>query len=198
MTKWPPIKPQVDPVTARTPEDIRNELLVLRAQAGEEAALRELVELWHDKLKRHAWFQVHSVEAAADIVQEAWVAIFRGLRRLKDPSSFRAWAHQIVRRRAADWIRAETRRRKGQQLNEAVEPIELVAPANDERIEKLKRAMEQLPAELKQPVEMLYGKQLTISEIAIRLSLPEGTVKHRLYRARQKLRQHLSGGKENE
>jgi RNA polymerase sigma-70 factor (ECF subfamily) len=80
----------------RDPEDIHDEWLVLRCQEGDAAALTELVERWQPRLWRQAMRLTDNSDAAGDVVQQAWVAIIRGLGRLSDAACFRRWAYQIV------------------------------------------------------------------------------------------------------
>src|SRR5512145_1583590 len=89
----------------RSPDDIQDELLVLRCQGGESEALHKLVSRWHPRLRRLAERRTADPEAAKDLVQDAWLAIVRGLRRLDDPSRFRVWAYRIVTNKCADWVR---------------------------------------------------------------------------------------------
>ena len=107
----------------RNADDILNELLVIRAQRGDESALQLLVRRWHPKLMLHARKLTEREDVAADVVQEGWVAIFRGLHRLKDPATFLGWIYQIVHNKSIDWIRSQTRdgiAAKPQSLDEQV------------------------------------------------------------------------------
>ena len=75
-------------------ERITNELLVLRCQEGDVAAFEQLVERWQERLWRHAWRLTGDENAAWDALQEAWIGISRGLRRLAEPAAFPGWAYQ--------------------------------------------------------------------------------------------------------
>lgn len=61
----------------RTPEQIRDELLVLRAQDGDRDALTELASRWQERLLRHATRLTGRADAAADVVQESWLAMVK-------------------------------------------------------------------------------------------------------------------------
>lgn len=93
----------------RFAERVINELLVLEAQSGDEKALSALVNRWQRPLLRHALQLTGHGDAAADVVQETWLAIARGLGRLDDPACFAHWALQILSRKAADWVRQRQR-----------------------------------------------------------------------------------------
>lgn len=76
-------------------EQILDELLVLRCQAGDRAALDLLVERWNPRLLRLARRLTQS-DDADEVVQEAWLAIVRGVARLQDPALFPSWALRIA------------------------------------------------------------------------------------------------------
>jgi RNA polymerase sigma-70 factor (ECF subfamily) len=122
--------------------------------------------------------------------QEAWVAIVRNLRHLRDPATFHPWALRIVHGKSIDWIRRTSRRRAGAQaLAEetppaadelAVEPAASSKPLMDlRRVSPVQRAL----------LSMFYFEELTTREIAEALAIPEGTVKSRLFHLRKQLKE---------
>jgi RNA polymerase sigma-70 factor (ECF subfamily) len=179
----------------RTPDDIHDEWLVFRCQEGDEAALGELVERWQPRLLRHAMRLTGTADAAADVVQTAWIAIIRGLGGLNDPACFRRWAYRIVGFKAADWIRARQRDRAHAGLL-ASEPNDLEVSdgqpqtAQDD-IAMLRAAMQKLSPQQRTIVSMFYHEEMPLAEIAQALELPLGTVKSRLHYARLALKQIL-------
>ncbi len=74
----------------RSTEQLVDELLVMRCQDGDAAAMDALVGRWHERLLRHACRLTGSLEAAREAVQDAWLGIVRGLRRLDDAGDVRA------------------------------------------------------------------------------------------------------------
>ena len=184
----------------RTPEDILDELLVLRVQDGEGEALEALTARWQERLMRHALHLTADRDAAADVVQEAWLAAIRGIRRLHDPASFRGWVFRILSNKAADWVRQRSRDRGGRRSSaESGEPaagqhdpdIEGDALSRAERIEALRRAVRGLPAEHRAVVSLHYGEGLSVGEIGRALDIPPGTVKSRLHHARERLKRMI-------
>jgi RNA polymerase sigma-70 factor (ECF subfamily) len=176
-------------------EEVLDELLVLRCQAGDRWAAERLAQRWHPRLLRHAWRLTGEAEAAADAVQEAWVAIVRGLGRLDDTARFRAWAYRITGNKCRDWIR---RRRRTRRVRErlAREPrpraVEEEPAASEERAERrLARALEALPAERRALLAMFYSEGLSVREISAALDIAVGTVKSRLFHGRRDLRRCL-------
>ena len=179
----------------RTPDDIRDEWLVLRCQTGDTAALAELVDRWHPRLLRHAQRLTGLPDAAGDVVQAVWVAILRGLSQLDDPACFRRWVYQIATHKCADWVRERQRERIGS-VPLAAEPIDeksKVEPSSDETA-MLRKALKQLPPDHRTILSMFYLDDMPLAEIADSLSLPMGTVKSRLHYARLKLKENLERG----
>jgi RNA polymerase sigma-70 factor (ECF subfamily) len=180
----------------RTPDDIRDEWLVLRCQTGDTAALAELVERWHPRLLRHAQRLTGLPDAAGDVVQSVWVAILGSLKHLDDPACFRRWAYQIATHKCADWVRE----RQGDRVSSIPLAAELIEEkSTDERsqddIAMLSGALKQLPPDHKAILSMFYLDDMPLAEIAESLSLPMGTVKSRLHYARLKLKKYLERGK---
>jgi RNA polymerase sigma-70 factor (ECF subfamily) len=91
----------------RTSEQIIDEILVIDCQAGSARALDALVSRWHRRLWQHAYRLVGDTDAAWDVTQQSWLAIIKGLRKLREPSYFKAWAYRITTSKAVDWIRKD-------------------------------------------------------------------------------------------
>jgi RNA polymerase sigma factor (sigma-70 family) len=170
---------------------IEDELLVLEAQAGDRTAFDTLVGRWHARLLRHARLLTGDEAAGADVAQESWVGIVRGLRRLDDPARFGPWAYRIVTRRAADWTRQRQRDRRPQRaVEEAPAPEPAEAPEADE-IALLREALARLPGDRRAMLALLHVDGASVATIARIFEIPPGTVKSRLHHARRELRQTI-------
>lgn len=172
----------------RTRDEVIDDLLVLAAQAGDLGAFERLASRWHPRLIRHARRLTGDVEAARDVTQEAWVAIVRSLGRLRDPARFGPWALRITGRRCADWI---ARRRRSRAQTAADDPAGLPAastgPASSD-LALVREALRRLDRADRVLLSMLYLEGLSIAEIAQACGIPAGTVKSRLFHARDRLR----------
>jgi RNA polymerase sigma-70 factor (ECF subfamily) len=179
----------------REPDDIYDEWLVLRSQEGDAAALAELVERWQPRLWRHAMRLSGMPEAANDIVQQSWLAIIHGLRRLDDAARFRRWAYRIVSNKCADWIRERQRQRATTSALdcELSEPEDSVGATIVDDAAALRSALGRLSSGHRAALSMFYVEEMSLAEIAEALSLPLGTVKSRLHYARQELKTILKG-----
>lgn len=175
----------------RDPGTVLEELLVASAMAGSDAAFGQLVARWTPRLIRHASHLLRDADAARDAVQEAWIGAARGLRRLQDPTRFAPWIFALVSRRCADRVRRAVReRRLAVRASEfADEPVSETA---DARLD-LRKAIARLPVGQRLVVSLHYGEGVGVDEIAAAHGLPTGTVKSRLFAARETLRRYLEG-----
>jgi len=173
---------------AQTPDRILDELLVIGCQQGDLKAFEHLVSRWHVRFKRHALHVTGDSDAGTEIVQETWLEIVRTIPRLKQPHSFRGWAFRIVSNKAADWIRRQTRQRAMQKelAHQHREPVGISRP--DHRKDELRRGLQELSDVSRQILSLKYLDNLSTSEIANALDIPVGTVKSRLFHAREQLR----------
>lgn len=175
---------------------VLDELLILRFQSGEPSALETLARRWNSRLFRHACRLTRDRELASDALQDAWLAISRGLHRLQDPARFPGWAHHIVANKCRDLIRKLQRRRRlkdevARQPQEISVPAAADAPDVDPRIAALRRAMAELPGERRTLLALFYLEQMSVEQIALAMDIPAGTVKSRLFYSRRQLREDL-------
>lgn len=177
---------------------ITDELLVMSCQDGDEEAIGLLVRRWQPRLWRHARLLTGADDAAWDVVQESWLAIVRGLHRLLDAAQFRVWAYRIVTNKSADWVRRQARRRQALAdvaHNNAARPTSTpIAPPEEsasqsEHVLSLRKAMRQLGSVHRVVLTLYYLEEMNVEEIAESLAIPAGTVKSRLYHARQELKE---------
>lgn len=182
----------------RSAAHILDEYLVASARAGDKAAFSRLAARWQPKLMAHAYRLIGDTETARDIVQDGWNDIVKGLARLDDTAAFPAWAYRIVSRRAADLIRRSQRSRK---INKAYTDEPKPSSTTSAAIElnadvtPLRRAIETLPPKQRAAIALFYLEEFSVAQTAVALSVPVGTVKTRLMKARQTLRDVLEGEK---
>src|SRR5574338_965862 len=82
-----------------------DELLAIRCQLGERAAFEELIRRWNDPLWRYVRRIAGEDDGAADLVQEIWLRVIRGMSRLREPARLRPWLFGVARRVAMDRLR---------------------------------------------------------------------------------------------
>jgi RNA polymerase sigma factor (sigma-70 family) len=176
----------------RARERLIDELLVIRCQAGDQEFFDLLVRRWQRRLWRYARRLTGSEDAAWDVVQETWMVILRQIRRLSDPAWFAVWVYRIVRNKCADYCRSASRQRG---LVDAVaeSPSADDEPLRDDSRAAVAAAVRRLPRDCQELLMLRYRADLNILELAAVLGIPAGTVKSRLYYAREQLRHILKG-----
>ncbi|GIH03301.1 RNA polymerase sigma factor [Rhizocola hellebori] len=165
----------------------RDALLVVQAQLGDRRSLAELVGHWHDPIWRYVRRMLGSPSLADDVSQEVWAAALKALPRLQQPDRFAPWLFTIARRSVLDRLKESYR------PEEAAEPE---AAVGDHAAAVLDRAqlaegLAGLPAREREVLILFYLQDLTLEDCARVLDVPPGTVKSRLFRARQLLRDIL-------
>lgn len=177
----------------RDSRQVLTEWLVLKAQQGDERAFSDLFDLWSGDLRRLAAVQVEKVEYAEEVAQDAWVTIAKGLRRLNDPACFPRWAFRILDRRCADWIRRRQVDRKRAEVlaaDEIHEPTVRHSSDADDVI-ALRESIARLEPESRKLLHLFYEVGFSTAEIAEVLGVPPGTVKSRLFKVRETLKNQI-------
>lgn len=177
----------------KTQEHIFDALLVLQHLAGHKKAMPLLVKRWYRKMLLHSCRFTKNMEASKDIVQECWIVIINKLSSLKDPSFFGIWALSIVSKKSVDWIR------KQQKVRSDKEKFFKYPDQNNELDENPSGKMMNLNSEIQKLTEkqqivlkMFYVENYSISEIGSILSISSGTVKSRLFNAREQLKKYIT------
>ena len=169
-----------------------DELLVTLAQQGDHSALDRLHARWNARLARAALRYTGDKDLARDLVQECWIAIWKGIGRLRDPSRFRAYAFGVLHRKGADFLRSAIRERGATaQLQDGDQPDRPVPAPQGEGL-ALQQAFAALPPDQRLAAHLYFVEGLTLREIARVQDIAEGTAKSRLFHARRKLKAALT------
>jgi RNA polymerase sigma-70 factor (ECF subfamily) len=181
-------------MSGAAPESEREMAALLRR--GEASAIEWLYDRYARLAFGLAFHMLKDASAAEDVVQDAFLAIWRNALRFDaGRGSLRAWLLAIVRNRAIDQLRGRA----------AAPPVVFDASAAPEgefmdaweamsielERKQVREALASLPLEQRQSIELAYFEGLSQSEIATRLALPLGTVKGRLRLALEKVRSFL-------
>jgi RNA polymerase sigma-70 factor (ECF subfamily) len=165
--------------------------LVVRAQLGDRQALADLVEQWHLPLWRYVRRMLDASGAADDVSQEVWAAALRGLPRLIHPERFAPWLLTIARRAVFNRLREKYDAPESAELDtdtvSADESTDVV-----DRVE-VAAGLAALPVREREVLVLFYLHDLDLQECGQILEVPPGTVKSRLFRARQMLREQMTG-----
>lgn len=164
--------------------------LVSRATAGETSAIADLLRLAQTDIRRYARRSCRNPSDAEDVVQEALIVLYRKVGQIRRLGAISGWLFRIVNRYCIRFAM----RLAGVPYAEEAEAIErrfARMPTEELRLD-IARAIESLPAHYREIVVLRDMEELTIDEIAARLSTTRETVKARLHRGRGLLREYLS------
>jgi len=167
----------------RPVEQLVDEILVMDCQSGSARAMEMLVSRWQKRLWKYAYNLTGDTEAAWDITQESWLGIIKSIRKLNDPARFRSWAYRIVTNKVNDWIKKKRGAKK-------VGLDEIASRQHNEKKDiGLKGLLEKLDIRKRMVLNLYHFEQLSVPEISVVLKIPKGTVKSRLYNARNELKE---------
>jgi RNA polymerase sigma-70 factor (ECF subfamily) len=173
-----------------TAEELFERLLVLRCQAGDEAAFTELVGRYQPRLRYYLRKMLAGTDRADDAYQDVWFDVFRAVPRLANPGAFRAWLYRIARDRALRELRR--RRPPHQPLDEAELPDDADGEEfTAEDVAHVHAALDTLAPEHREAVVLRYVEGMSYDEIARVAGCQLGTVRSRLHYAKRALRRVL-------
>ncbi len=175
--------------------------LVARAITGREESFEELVRRYQRPIAGYVYRMVGDYDAALDLTQEVFIKVYGSLTRYKSEFKFSTWIYKIAHNAAIDHLRRNTTRDQSlTNESEGVQydlPIKSSKPTPEEESEKRERRTEieavvsQLPHAYKNLILLRHSHDLSYDEIAEVTGLPLGTVKNRLFRAREMMREHF-------
>jgi RNA polymerase sigma-70 factor (ECF subfamily) len=192
---------------ARRAEAEEDRVLIEAAQSGDSRAFRKLVERHQRRAFAIAFAMVRDENDAKDLVQEAFVRVYRGLDRFEGGSRFFTWFYRILTNLAIDLLRKPGRRElehdDGRMASDAAneadspfvsridggEPLDVVH--RRELAERLEAALEALPPYHRGVVLMREVEGMSYEEMAVAMNVSKGTIMSRLFHARQKLQRAL-------
>ena len=178
-----------------------DEELVARATAGDQDSFNQLVARWERPIYALAYRTLGREEEARDVVQEAFLRAYRGLKGFKGEAKFSSWLYRITLNLCRDWIRRQ-QRAPVSQMPEDVDAAQLLAETEPaESIEDLvarrelsaivAEAMRSLSDEQRTAIILKEYHGMTFQEIADMQGCPLSTVKTRLYQGLSQLRRQL-------
>ncbi len=165
------------------------QLLVLRCQAGDDAAFAELVERYGPRL-RYFVRRLLGEADAADVLQDVWLDVYRGIGRLADAGAVAAWLYRIARDRAYRVLR------KRRPTPAALDGVD-VADDSDavtfsaEDAARIHAALSALEPEHREVLILRFLEAMSYDEIARVVGCPVGTVRSRLHYGKLALRRRL-------
>jgi RNA polymerase sigma-70 factor (ECF subfamily) len=182
-------------------DKVSDAVLVLNCQRRDKAAFRELVDRWEPRLYYYLRRIVENendvwdvLQETWDVLQETWLAVFQNIRKLKDPMKFRTWLYQISHNKAVSLLRKKSRytQMTEEQTADYCESNNDVS-AFKEQAELVHKELEKLKLAHREVLTLHFLEGFSIQEMAQVIGISEGTVKSRLYHAKNKLYKVLKG-----
>jgi RNA polymerase sigma-70 factor (ECF subfamily) len=166
--------------------------LVTKYLNGDTKVLSVLVKRYHKGFCSKAHWIVKDADLAKDIAQDCWTVIIDKLKTLEDVGSFKGWANRIVYRNSLDELRkiARNRMKLDEYSREKSNATEEDESDNDLK-KKLLKSIKGLPERQQSVLKLFYIEEYSLKDIAVILNISTGTVKSRLFHAREKLKQLL-------
>jgi len=165
-----------------------------RVLAGDLDSFESIVTRWQGPLVNLAYRYCRNRGEAEEMAQEAFMKIYQGLGKWRQDSRFSTWLYAV----ASNHYRSAMRRRRP--IWADMEKIEQMVPAGDRaqevdeisQAEAIRRAVASLPPKYRDVTVLYYFQDQDLAETSRIMSLPSGTVKARLHRARKMLETKLS------
>ena len=178
--------------------------LVERIQSGDKQAFNLLVQKYQYRVKHLVSRFVKDSAEQEDIVQESFIKAYRAISRFRGDSAFYTWLYRITVNTSKNHLVASGRRPPAQDIDvdevgsvrslsgliETNSPEEMLR--NDELVTVIKNSIESLPDELKEAIQLRELDGLSYEDIAGVMECPIGTVRSRIFRAREAIDQAIS------
>ncbi len=188
---------------ALTSEQIDREL-VLRVQQGDKSAYDHLVRKYQHKIIQIVNRYVKDPSEAQDVAQESFIKAYRALNNFRGDSAFYTWLYRIAINTAKNYLVSRARRhsqyevdvQEAEQIGNIPQLRSLETPEqqlfNEEIIAAIKSAIDKLPEEMRMAIMLREFEGLSYEEIAKAMDCPVGTVRSRIFRAREAIDNKLS------
>ena len=190
-----------------------DQLLVERVQKGDKRAFDLLIQKYQHRIVSLVSRYVSDPSEAQDVAQEAFIKAYRAIKRFRGDSAFYTWLYRIAINTAKNWIVAKNRRPPSSDID-AVDAEqygisdrlrETSTPENELLREEIERTVfatiANLPEDLRTAIMLREMDGMSYEEIATTMECPIGTVRSRIFRAREaideKLKPLLSGHSES-
>ena len=175
--------------------------LVASAITGLEGSFEELVRRYQRPISAYVYRMVGDYETALDLTQEIFIKIYGSLARYRPEYKFSTWIYRIAHNAAIDHFRRTSGRERslvsGTENDSYDSPVESKNLSPEQQSEREERRLEiesvvrSLPTAYRELIVLRHSQDLTYEEIVEVTGLPLGTVKNRLFRAREMMRQQF-------
>jgi len=179
-----------------------NELL-LRAKQGDEAAFADIVARFERMVRGVILRMTHDADLSDDLAQDVFFQFWRVLPAFTSAVTLPSWMKKVaINDVISHWRREESQRHRIQAMVDAFGPRDVRSPVatiiEEEDRDQVRAALEMLPADLRSVLSLRIYENMSYEELAESLGLEVGTVRSRLFRARQMIRDVLDRWRQHE
>lgn len=178
--------------------------LVERAQKGDKRAFELLVMKYQRKLGRLLSRMVRDAAEIDDITQESFIKAYRALPQFRGESAFYTWLYRIAVNTAKNYLMAKGKREvansdmvdeDGEGMEDVLMPHDIATPDAELQTKQIAKAVNEtvdaLPEELRTAITLREIEGLSYEEIAQMMDCPIGTVRSRIFRAREAIAEKI-------
>jgi RNA polymerase sigma-70 factor (ECF subfamily) len=166
--------------------------LIQRFIEGDESTFRTLVQRHKDKIRNIIYLTLNSSEAVDDIAQDVLITIYKNLKSFRFQSQFSTWLYRITVNKCKDHLRKVKIRSIFTPIKDGEEePVYIPSVEHKDISDIVNKAISKLPEKLRLPLLLKDIEGLSYQEIAETVDCEIGTVKSRIFRAREGLRELL-------
>jgi RNA polymerase sigma-70 factor (ECF subfamily) len=175
---------------AKNPPKPSDHELLMAIGAGDRRALESLYLGYYRRLARFLSRFTQRYENVEEIVNDTFMSVWQGARDFRNASQVSTWIFGIAYRTALKSLRQQKNHGATRSIDDY--PEQAVDPAHDTEVQDwLTQGLNQLPLEQRLTLELAYHMGYSLEEIALITDCPVGTVKARMFYAREKLRHFL-------
>jgi len=167
-----------------------SDFVLIRAYIdGDEGAFASLVNLHKDKVRNLVFLTLGDAEFVDDISQDVFISVYHKLKEFRFESKFTTWLYRITVNKCRDYLRKKRVRSIFTPIKDSHHELSFrTHPENIDIPQLVRKGIEKLPEKLKIPLILRDIDGLSYKEIAEKLECEVGTVKSRIFRARENLR----------
>lgn len=191
----------VSPAFSRDLTAVSDRDLVATAVSGIDGSFEELVRRYQRPIAAYVYRMVGNYESALDLTQEIFIKVYNSLNRYRAEFKFSTWIYKIAHNAAVDHLRRTATREQSLVIGPEGDSFDLplesgrLSPEQEseqkERRGEIEAVVRALPANYRELIILRHSQDLSYEEIVEVTGLPLGTVKNRLFRAREMMRQQF-------
>ncbi len=173
--------------------------LIARSLSGAEEGFEGLVKRYQRPIVGYVYRMLNDYDSALDVTQEVFIKVYNSLDRYSSDYKFSTWLYRIAHNAAIDHIRRNSKKEQSLETegDEGTYQLQLESPRptpEDDREKsewrvEIESVVKCLPSVYRELITLRHGEDMSYGEIADITDLPLGTVKNRLFRAREMMRE---------